>query len=271
MIINKDTQLCISLASRPSNFGTTLHNAAYTALDINFIYKAFGISDITGAIAGVRALNIRGCSISMPFKEAVLPLLDKLDDTARIIGAVNTVVNDAGILTGFNTDAAGAQTALESINLHPNEHVLLLGAGGAARAIMFALRNIGVKKVCVSNRDPKRVQLLNSILVCETIPWEEKQLVNADVLINATSIGMTPEIELSPMNVSYLQRVRAVMDVVVSPMETRLIREARVAGKETVPGYVMSLEQTVIQFMLYTGKFPPRSLIESKLRDLLAV
>src|SRR3990172_6053257 len=107
MQIEKDTQLCISVAARPSNFGTTIHNAVFRKLGLNFIYTAFGITDIAGAVVGVRALGIRGCSVSMPFKEAVIPYLDALDPAARTIGAVNTVVNDSGRLTGYNTDIAG--------------------------------------------------------------------------------------------------------------------------------------------------------------------
>ena len=269
-MINKDTQLCISLASRPSNFGTTLHNAAYGALGLNFVYKAFGISDLEGALTGVRALNIRGCSVSMPFKEAVLPLLDDLDETARLIGAVNTIVNDAGRLVGYNTDAVGARKALEAIRAKPGETVLLLGAGGIAHAVVFALRQLGFSQVLVANRDLNKVQLLNSILPCEAVPWKERHKISADLLINATSVGMSPDVEQTPMDAEFLRQSRAVMDVVVSPMETKLIREARLLGLEVAPGHLISLEQAIAQFRLYTGVVPPRALLESKIRELQA-
>ena len=268
-MINKDTQLCISVASRPSNCGTTLHNAAYEALGMNFVYKAFGINDLAGALAGVRALDIRGCSVSMPFKEAVLPFLNDLDETANLIGAVNTVVNIGGRLTGYNTDAIGAQKALESIRATPSEKVLLLGAGGVARAIVYALRQMGFMRVQVSNRDHERIQRLNSILPCEIVPWEDRSKAQADLLINATSVGMSPEIDKSPMDVEFLGTVRAVMDVVVFPEESRLIMLARSLGKETAPGYVMSLEQAIEQFRLYTGATPPRDVMEQSLKHLL--
>lgn len=269
-MVNKDTQLCISVASRPSNFGTTLHNAAYAALGLNFVYKAFGVSDLAGAITGVRALNIRGCSVSMPFKEAVLPLLDDLDETARAIGAVNTVVNETGRLMGYNTDAIGARKALESIEVQPGESVLLLGAGGVARAIVFALRQLGFSRVQVTTRDPKKAQLLNSILPCEVAPWEDRHKVKADLLINATPMGMSPNINQSPMDAGFLSQTRAVMDVVVSPMESCLIKLARSMGKDVAPGYLMSLEQMIEQFRLYTGKVPPRDVMEQNLKRLLA-
>lgn len=268
-MINKDTQLCISVASRPSNFGTTLHNAGYMALGLNFAYKAFGISDIEGAIAGVRALGIRGCSVSMPFKETVIPYLDALDETARVIGAVNTIVNKSGQLTGYNTDAIGARTALESLHVSPRESVLLLGAGGAARAILFALRQIGFSRVRVANRDIEKTQRLNAILTCQPVLWSERQQEPADLLINATPIGMNPNAELTPLEDAFIRQSAAVMDVVISPMETRLISCARLAGKKVAPGYLMSLEQAMAQFVLYTGVEPPREVMEQNLRRLL--
>lgn len=269
-MVDKDTQLCISLASRPSNLGSTLHNAAYEALGLNFVYKAFGTNDLEGALTGVRALNIRGCSVSMPFKEAVLPLLDELDETARIIGAVNTIVNDSGMLTGYNTDAVGARKALESIRAEPGEIVLLLGAGGAARAIVFALRQIGFSQVRVSNRDPSKIKHLDSILHCEVVPWVERHQTGADLLINATPVGMSPDFDQAPMEAGFLSQVRAVMDVVVSPMESSLIKLARTMGKEIAAGYLMSLEQAIAQFRLYTGEVPPRYVMEENLKRLLA-
>jgi len=268
-MINKDTQMCISVASRPSNFGTTLHNAAYLAMGLNFVYKAFEISDLAGALTGVRALNIRGCSVSMPFKVAALPLLDDIDETALLIGAVNTIVNDSGWLTGYNTDAVGALKALESISAEPGETVLLLGAGGAARAIVFALRQIGFSQVRVCNRDPKKIKELESILHCEEVPWDERHQSGADLLINATSVGMSPNLDDSPMDFGFLSQARAVMDVVVSPIESSLIKLARSMGKQVAPGYLMSLEQSIAQFRLYTGEAPPRDVMEKTLKKLL--
>lgn len=268
-MLNKDTQLCISVASRPGNFGTTLHNAGYEALGLNFAYKAFGISDIVGAITGVRALNIRGCSVSMPFKETVIPHLDALDETARTIGAVNTVVNESGRLTGYNTDVIGARMALESLHTSPGESVLLLGAGGAARAILFALRQLGFNRVRVANRNLEKIQQLNAILSCQPVAWAERQQESADLVINATSIGMNPNAESMPLEDAFIQQSRAVMDVVISPIETRLIGCARSAGKIVAPGYLMSLGQAMAQFTLYTGVEPPRDMMERNMRQLL--
>jgi shikimate dehydrogenase len=269
MKLNKDTQFCISLSAKPSHFGTALHNSGYEALGINFAYKAFATTDLKGAIAGVRALGIRGCSISMPFKESVIPFIDALDESAKLIGAVNTIVNTNGHLTGYNTDALGAKAALTSINADPNETVLLLGSGGVARAILFALRQLGFKRVNVASRNMEKAKALDPILTCHTVAWSDRHQKPASLIINATSIGMIPETDMLPVDESYIRQSKAVMDVVISPMETKFIRYARSAGKRVAPGYLMSLEQAMAQFTLYTGHPAPRDAMALALRELL--
>lgn len=268
-MINKDTQLCISVSSRPSNFGTTLHNAAYAELGLNFVYKAFGISDIAGAMSGVRALGIRGCSVSMPFKETVILHLDALDDAAQVIGAVNTVVNNAGRLTGYNTDVVGARKALDSLQASPGESVLLVGAGGVARAILLALKQIGFERVRVTNRNLEKIRELSTICPCESVAWDDRQQEKADIIINATPVGMSPDAESMPLTEAFIRESRAVMDVVLSPVETRLIACARSAGKAVAPGYLMTLEQALAQFALYTNMVPPRYAMEQGILRLL--
>lgn len=261
-MINKDTQLCISIAEKPSNFGTTLHNMAYEALGLNFIYKAFGISDLEGAITGLRSLGIRGCSVSMPFKQAVIPFLDILDETAQWTGAVNTIVNDGLSLKGFNTDLIGARAVISSIQLQQNEQILVLGAGGVSRAILFALHEMGCTNVLVASREPDKINPLKDIVNCKPIPWCARQESKVSVLINATSIGMGEGTQLMPVDMNFINSTRAVIDVVASPMETCLIANARMAGKDVVPGYQMSLEQAAAQFFLYTEVEAPRDVME---------
>lgn len=268
-MFNKDTQLCISVAAKPGNFGMTVHNAAYAALGLNFVYKAFGVVDIAGAIAGVRALGIRGCSISMPFKQTVIGHLDALDTTAEVVGAVNTIVNDTGRLTGFNTDVAGAHAALEAVAARPAESVLMLGAGGVAGAILLALRQMGFSQARVACRNHAALERLNRVLSCQPVLWEHREREPVDILINATPIGMSPGIDSMPIQEASIRRSRAVVDVVISPMETKLIRCARLAGKAVAPGYLMSLEQAIAQFVLYTGQVPPRQIMEQSLLRLL--
>jgi shikimate dehydrogenase len=266
--ISKDTVLCISVASRPSNFGTTVHNAAYRFLGLDFLYKAFRISEIKGAISGVRALGIRGCSVSMPFKEEIIPELDSFDEAAKSIGAVNAVVNDNGRLTGCNTDAYGAEVALKLLPMTKDDKVLLLGAGGAAKAILYSLRRAGINRVVIANRtDSKSKHLAASS--CESIPWNSRHETGAAVIINATSIGMSPHTDQLPLDLKKAQGCCAVMDLVMSPMESLLIRTAKDMGLCAVPGYKMSLHQAAAQFRLYTGVNAPLEVMERSIIRLL--
>ena len=134
--LSKDTTLCISLAGRPSNIGTRFHNYLYDQLGIDFIYKAFTTTDIAAAMAGVRALGIRGCSVSMPFKQDVLGLVDKVEQSALAIQSVNTVVNDHGVLTASNTDYIAVQRLIADYRLDPGRTVLIYGSGGMARRLV---------------------------------------------------------------------------------------------------------------------------------------
>src|SRR6187397_1279124 len=139
-ILNKDMQVCISLAARPSNLGTRFHNFLYDELGLNFIYKAFTTDDIEGAVRGIRALGIRGCSVSMPFKEAVIPLVDVVEDSARAIGSVNTIVNDGDRLTASNTDYIAVRRLVDPLE---RTHFVLHGKGGMAKAVATALVDAG--------------------------------------------------------------------------------------------------------------------------------
>lgn len=268
MEVNKDTVLCISVASRPSNFGTTVHNAAYRTLGLNFLYKAFGSSEIKGVISAVRALGIRGCSVSMPFKEEVIKELDALDEAAKSIGAVNTVVNDNGRLIGYNTDAYGAEIALKSLQIGTDDSVLLLGVGGVAKAILYSLRRLGIKRVFVANRTGAKARQLADSFV-EVVPWDSRHETKAGVIINATSLGMNPDADQTPLDLKETEGCHAVMDVVVSPMETLFIRKARDMKIRAVPGYKMSLHQAAAQFRLYTGVDAPLEVMELSITQLL--
>src|ERR1700738_3377724 len=141
--IDKNTQLCISLAGRPGNFGTRFHNFLYRELGLNFIYKAFTTRDVGSAIGGVRALGIRGCAISMPFKEACIEYLDELDASAKGIMSVNTIVNTDGYLKAYNTDYTAVSRLIRSSGIPSSAGFALLGSGGMAKAVACALRDAG--------------------------------------------------------------------------------------------------------------------------------
>jgi shikimate dehydrogenase len=270
MYPNKDTIMCISLAGRPSNFGMTVHNAAYRALDLNYLYKAMSTDDLPAALAGVRALGIRGCSVSMPFKEAAVGLVDHLDSAAAAIGAINTIVNNRGKLVGYNTDAFGARGVLTQLNLPRHSRILLLGAGGVARAISWAIKSLEYPDVVIANRSADRPTTWPDALQFPTIPWAERNRYDAQLIINTTSIGMAPEVDAMPIGDEAIQRATAVMDVVVTPLETRFIRTAQGFGRTVIRGYEMSLQQAMRQFELYTGQPAPRAQMEDSLRRLLA-
>lgn len=141
--LSKDTRLCISLAARPSNIGTRFHNHLYDELGLDFVYKAFTTTDIAAAIGGVRALGIRGCSVSMPFKKDVIALVDEVEGSARAINSVNTIVNDDGYLTASNTDYLAVQRLIDEHGLDPAGTVLIRGSGGMAGAVGAAFRHRG--------------------------------------------------------------------------------------------------------------------------------
>ena len=152
-ILNKDMQVCMSLAARPSNIGTRFHNYLYDELGLNFIYKAFTTTDLEGAVRGIRALGIRGCSVSMPFKEAIIPLVDVMEPSALAIESVNTVVNDDGVLTASNTDYEAVAALLAEHEVDPGQRVLLRGSGGMAKAVVAAFRGAGFDDLTIVARN----------------------------------------------------------------------------------------------------------------------
>ncbi len=229
--------------------GTLAHNAGYRALGLDYLYKAFQVHDLANAIAGVRGLGIRGCSVSMPFKEAVLPYLDALDPSASAIGAVNTIVNEQGRLIGYNTDAIGAQEVLSPFLRDLREPILILGAGGVARAILYALQQLGMKHIFLSSRSPEKSRIVAQKFGAHLIPWSEREQTTASVLIHATPLDLP---------IGMLRPFRLVMDVVVSPSGTSLIREAKKLGIPVIEGVTMALHQAFAQFSLYTGLEAPR-------------
>lgn len=149
-MINRETQLCMSLAGRPGNFGMRFHNYLYEKLGLNFIYKAFTTEDIAAAVDGVRALGIRGCAVSMPFKESCMPLLDAIDPSAKVIDSVNTIVNDDGRLTGFNTDYIAVKSLITHHQLNAAARVMIRGSGGMGKAVIAAFRDAGCLRMSSS-------------------------------------------------------------------------------------------------------------------------
>ena len=263
--------LCISVAEKPGKFGITVHNAGYRALGLNFLYKTFAINDIKGAIIGVRSLGIRGCSVSMPFKEKVIPFLDRLDPLAKKIGAVNTIVNDNGQLIGYNTDVIAVEKSLKPLQIKNDKDIIIFGAGGVSRAILVALKNLKLKNITVANRTTRKGERLAKEFNVNFIQWSKRENVKADVIINATSIGMIPNIFSSPISNNKIKNSQIVMDVVATPPKTKLIKIANKQGKITVDGLKLSLYQAFTQFKLYTGRNPPIQVMQKAATTLYEV
>lgn len=261
-ILNKDTTLCISLAGRPSNIGTRFHNYLYEELGLNFVYKAFTTGDINGAIGGVRALGIRGCSVSMPFKRDVIALVDDVEDSARAIDAVNTIVNDDGRLAASNTDYLAVRSLIAENRLDANAPVVIRGSGGMARAVATAFRDAGFRDGTIVARNPKAGRELAERLGYR---WRtDPGSVTAPVIVNATPIGMAAAKEHRKIafESAAIERADVVFDVVAMPAETPLVAAARAAGKRVITGAAVIALQAAEQFERYTGVRPTREQIE---------
>ncbi|MDR3630107.1 MAG: shikimate dehydrogenase [Desulfocapsaceae bacterium] len=237
-----------------------MHNAAFAALAENRIYLPFPVEDVQAALAGLKALHICGVSVTIPHKETVIPSLDRIDPVALKIGAVNTIdirtEEGARILCGSNTDWLGANRALESQIGLSQARVVLLGAGGSARAIGFGLREAGAGLVLCSRSEPKG-RALAAELGCPWFPLSGLASLEGDVLVNATSVGMSPRLDASPVPAAILPAYQVVMDIVYAPLQTTLLREAEQAGCRTINGLEMLLYQGVAQFELWTGLSAP--------------
>ena len=260
--INKDTQLCMSLAARPGNFGTRFHNFLYRELGLNYIYKAFTTRDLAAAIGGIRALGIRGCAISMPFKEACIQYLDELDSSARGIMSVNTIVNSDGYLKAFNTDYTAVSALLQSAELPVTTRFALRGSGGMAKAVACALKDAGFTDGAIVARNEAAGTALAEQY---GFAWK-KELENETpgLLINVTPIGMAGGNEADRLSFSEdsVRAAQLVFDVVALPPETPLIRLANRLGKQTVSGAEVIALQAVEQFVLYTGVRPENQLLK---------
>lgn len=284
MEIDAHTGFC-GLIGNPveHSLSPAIHNAAFQELGLNLVYLAFRVEAIGEAIAGLRALGgFRGASVTIPHKVSVIPFLDEVEPTARHIGAINTIVANQEMLTGYNTDATGALRALRGgAGSFAGKRVVILGSGGAARAIAFALAGeAGLAGLTLLGLDrDERLRLAADLhsktpLAVAEAHLDEfslgKTLPDAQVLIHCTPIGMSPKTEASCVPAALLHAGLAVMDIVYNPRDTRLLKDARQAGCVTIPGLEMFLHQAVAQFELWTNQPAPveimRAVLESRFR-----
>ena len=248
-----------------------MHNAAFEKLGINYLYIPFRVrsEELGKAIEGMRALHIRGLNVTIPHKVAVIPFLDKLDPLAEQIDAVNTIVNDDGVLTGYNTDATGFLQPLLENGIEPKgKNMVILGAGGASRAISFILAEREANLVILNRLleldwAEELARKISGVFGKEVkaLELDEKNLAmvleQAEILINATSVGMSPNINESPVPARLLKPGLTVYDVVYNPIKTKLLSEAEAIGGKIIGGLDMLVWQGALAFEKWTGVKAP--------------
>ncbi|HJM36734.1 MAG: shikimate dehydrogenase [Dehalococcoidales bacterium] len=260
-----------------------MHNAAFRELGLNYLYVPFRVKkeELGKAIDGMRALNIRGLNITIPHKVAVIPLLDELDPLAEKIGAVNTIVNNDGVLRGYNTDASGLLQSMWTKGIEPRDkNIVIIGAGGASRAVTFILADKKARLVILN-----RIQELDwakelASRITQTFRQKiealelnrenlAKVLTKADILLNATNAGMSPNTEETPVDADLLRPELVVYDIVYNPSKTRLLREAEMINAKTIGGLDMLTWQGALAFQMWTGRKAPVELMKREAAKLL--
>jgi shikimate dehydrogenase len=269
-------------------FSPAIHNAAFAAAGLNYVYVPFKVEprSLAAAVAAIRALDLTGVNVTIPHKEAVLPLLDGLSDEARLIGAVNTIINRSGRLYGDNTDGKGYLLALKEAGFDPDgKTVLFLGAGGAARAVAVQLALAGAGKMIFANRTGSRAGELAHFVAERTgvtvarVSWPDtaggklpvRALAESDLVVQATSLGMSPHVDMTvPLPFEYFRPGQAASDLVYNPAETLFLKRAGQAGADTISGLGMLLHQGALAFELWTGAAAPLAVMRAALKKELS-
>jgi len=283
MAISGKTRVCAVIGDPIEHtLSPAMHNSAFEHLKLDFVFLAFRVTsdELENAVRGACALGIRGLNVTMPHKNSVTEFLDEADPAVKFLGAANTILNQSGRLKGFDTDGVGALKALKQngVNL-AGKKVLLLGAGGAAKAIAFSLAK-EVDELCILNRDAVQARELASVLEPfgkkivgnELSPKQlQQKLQDSDVLINATFVGMTPYASDSLVKPDWLKPELTVMDIVYNPVETKLLRDAKAAGAKVINGVEMLLYQGAASFEIWTGcKAPVDVMRKAALKQISA-
>jgi shikimate dehydrogenase len=271
-MISGKTKIC-GLIGDPieHSMSPAMHNTAFKNRGLDYVYLPFRVAKarLGEAILGVKALNIRGLNVTIPHKVSVIPLLDELDPLAEKIGAVNTIINNDGVLKGYNTDAHGFLRAMLEQDIEPDgKSIVMLGAGGASRAISFILAERGANLV-ILNRQLEldwAVKLGNSISrtfgrKVKALELNEQNLTpvlrKANILVNTTSVGMRPNTNETPIPARLLESDLVVFDIVYNPVKTKLLTEAESAGAKAISGLEMLVRQGALAFEMWTGLTAP--------------
>ncbi|WP_298499747.1 shikimate dehydrogenase [uncultured Methanobrevibacter sp.] len=261
------------------SFSPPMHNAAFKKLGMDYAYVAFDVEpkNISQAIEGAQALNIKGFNVTIPHKIEVMQYLDGLDEVAALIGAVNTI--DFKDLKGYNTDGIGAIRAIEEVTKVKNKNVIVAGAGGASRAISFYLAKFGVDSLIILNRNVEKAKNLAGDVSASNLIDDVKAdsiseignyLKDADILVDTTPLGMHPHIDDEPIaKAEDMHDDLVVFDAVYNPNETVLLKEAIKAGAKPIYGIKMLLYQGAESFRIWTGQDAPISVMENALNEYL--
>ena len=266
MKINGKTKVCAIIGNPVGHsLSPVMHNAAFKELGLNIVYVAFPVKTnmLEDAILGARSLGLLGLNVTMPHKHAVIQYLNETDATAKAMGVVNTILNERGKLFGYNTDGKGAMIALQENRVDPEEKkILLLGAGGAAKAIAFQAAQETDELGILNRTENKAKQLAELInktfgtkVTGRTLSAEvlKEELETTDILVNATSVGMSPDVNASPVPADLLHSGLCVMDIVYNPLETKLLKDAKIVGAKVVSGLEMLLYQGAVAFEIWTN------------------
>jgi len=281
--INGRTQICAVIGNPVGHsLSPEIHNAAYEALGLDFVYVACSVEDVKGALTGMRAIgNFRGMSVTVPHKIEVMKHVDEVAQVDRSIGSINTVVRDGDKLIGLSTDGPGALKALADSGVEiTGKNVLMVGAGGAARAISFTLaRNAMPAELSILDIDEAVLRKLAADLdagtdtVVKPIVSNDRSLARAmetaDLVVHCTPVGMHPNVDASVIPPELFRPGQVVFDVVYTPLETRLLADAKSRGLETVSGVEMFVNQAALQFEHFTGVEAPVDVMRRVVMDHL--
>lgn len=282
--LNFNTRLCAVIGNPVSHsLSPAIHNAGFDALGLDYIYLPCQVEDVAGVLAGMRAMhNFRGMSVTIPHKIEAMKYVDEINDADRTIGSINTIINDNGRLIGLGTDGPGAMKALVDAGVDlDGRQLLMIGAGGAARAISFTLAlKAGLAGMELLDIDRAVVQGLAGDLSRHTRTAVSAEVMSdtaladamsrADVIIHSTPVGMRPKVEASLVPAELFRAGQVVFDVVYTPLETKLLREARAAGLQIVSGVDMFINQAVLQFEQFTGQEAPAEVMRQVVMEHLA-
>jgi len=270
MKISAKTKICLIIGDPVSHsLSPAMHNAGFEALGIDnqfvFLGARVKIKDVEMVIQAMKKMGIHGLTCTIPHKIEVMKHLDRIDKTAKKIGAVNTVINQNGRLIGFNTDWLGVITPLEKITFLKGKEVAVLGAGGAARAAVYGLLRRRAK-VKIFNRTINKAKQLAKEFGCQGGSLNNSnEIKNSDIIINTTSVGMKPLDNELPIPIDYITSKQIVFDIVYVPFETKLLIEAKKRGATIIHGVEMLLHQGTAQFEIYTSRKAPEEIMRKVL------